>query len=108
EPVAYEELVEAPHRDHGARRRGRTQRGMVGVALTQPDQEVSDGRLGDARQGIDPVLVEELDVTAQVTAVGGERVGGQSAFDAQVVEVGPDRTGDLVATHSRPRARSTS
>jgi hypothetical protein len=97
--VGHREAVEPPHGDDGARGRRRAE-GRVGRApLPQADQERRYRRLGDGVQVVDALTAQELVVAGQVTPVGAERVGRQSALDRQVVEIGADR-----AVQPRPGA----
>jgi len=61
-----------------------------------PVQERGDGLLGDGVQAVDPELLEVGLVAAEVSSVRRERVGRQTTFHRQVVEVGADRAGQPV------------
>ena len=103
EPVEQREPVEAAHGDDGPRRR---RRATAAGGSASPSRSaarnagdvgsVTSPRSAHARAG------QELDVAAQVAAVGRERVGRQPALDRQVVEVAGDDPVD--GGRTRPRA----
>jgi hypothetical protein len=108
ETVEQREAVQPPHRDHGPRRRGRRQRRMVVVPLPQGREEPGDVGLGDLPEARHPCGVQISGVAAQVAAVGGDRVGRESAFDREVVEVTGDDPLDGGPCVQRCRQDSTS
>jgi hypothetical protein len=76
------------------------------TALTQADQEVGDRRLVDGIEALDLPAGQELEIAVQVAPVGAQGVVGQAALDAEMVQVGPQRTLDVVQDASR-RASAT-
>ena len=83
--VEQREPVRTADGDHRPRGRGRRQRGVVVVAGAQGGQEPGVG-LRHLPQGADAGRREVADVAAQVPAVGGDGVRGQTALDGQVVQ----------------------
>jgi hypothetical protein len=81
------------------------------VALAQPGEEGHDVVLTDLPDRRTPPRDEDVDVTAQVTAVGAESVRGQPALDREVVEVradlGPQRWSDLITGGGYQRGTSS-
>ena len=73
----------------------------VGVAAAQRDEEVADVGLGDLGQVVDAAQRQVLGVAAQIAPVRAQGVGGDAAFDGQVVEVALQ----LVVRGPRPRRR---
>ncbi|MDX6199982.1 MAG: hypothetical protein QOJ79_3133 [Actinomycetota bacterium] len=72
---------------------GRRQGWVLVLALPQPGQETRDIRLGHLGEVVEPGGCEVLEVTAQITAVRRQRVGGETPLDSQVVEVRRDGAG---------------
>jgi hypothetical protein len=63
---------------------------MVVVPLPERGEETGHVGPGDLPEPAHPGGREVLGVAAQVTAVGGDRVGRQAALDGQVVQVAGD------------------
>lgn len=95
------ELVKAADRDDRAGDGAGTKRWMLVVTFTQAQEERRDVVRDDLSGLGDAARREEGGVAPEVTAVRQEGVGGESAFDTEVIEVSLDRL--LDGCGPRPR-----
>jgi hypothetical protein len=81
------------------------------IAFAQPGQEGHHVVLADLADRGTAALDQDVDVAAQVTPVGAQRVRGETTFDREMVEVradlGPQRSSELFTGGGYQRGTSS-
>jgi hypothetical protein len=66
---------------------------MLALAGPEIGQESADERRVDGFEGRHAAQVEVLLVTAEITPIGQQGIGGNAALDRQMIEIAGDYTG---------------